>query len=160
MFAALLLAAQLTLAPPPPAATPAPTQTSWYGYQILAVDVLALSAALTFEHPAPLLFALASGPAVHALHGHGQRALFSGLRRTALPVMGIFAGFAACDDDDDDGDDHDYGLECLGPAVGGFVLGVAVAEVWDLAVATDELPLTPIVSANGETTVLGLAGRF
>ena len=161
-FAALLLAAQLAFAPDAGPASPRETG-GWYGYQIVLADAALIGLAIGTENGTPLLGMLATGPIIHALHDKGRSSIaMSLLRRSAFPVGGLLIGVATCDDDDDASSDEEWGgsaFQCLGAGVGGFLVGAAVAEVVDLAVATEDLPM-PIVTYDGQHAMVGFGGRF
>jgi len=85
----------------------APSQVTWYGYQILALDLASVGAfAWASGNDGPsgasegaAVFALATyladGAVVHALHGHSTRAAVSTCLRVVAPVVGALLGAAA-----------------------------------------------------------------
>ena len=90
-------------APSPPA--PAPANTEWYGTPILVSDLasallwsLAAGASTSEGGPVAPLALMASlpyvftSPVVHAVHGHGWRAVGSVVLRLALPTAGVVVG--------------------------------------------------------------------
>jgi len=101
-------------APVPSAPAPAPANTEWYGLPLLVSDLasaalwsLAAGAATSGpNNPAGALVVLGvpgyliTSPIVHAVHGHGWRAVGSVVLRLALPaaggVVGAFVGAETC----------------------------------------------------------------
>ena len=146
-----------------PAAPSPGAETRWYGWQILVADggVAALAAG---THDGKWLFLwIGTGAIVHGAHSHAHLALLSVLARVGLPFLGMLGGAAAsagCQGE----------LCALGDVVAGGVIGIGVAEVLDVATATEDLGSdrphvaargwTPVVGALRSGATLGVVGRF
>lgn len=169
--------------PPPPAAIPlappsmvaprdpAPPAASsqWYGWQILLGDAAVFSVAGLTQNPGIAYGWVGSGAIVHFGHGNVGRGLASAALRAGLPIVGLFAGAASAS-----GCKGDW---CgLGAAVGGGLLGMASAELIDVAVLANEsvptratvraaqhsrgVEVSPVVRAGRSGVGLDLVGRF
>lgn len=129
---------------------PRASSHSWYGMQLLAVDVATV--ALWFAAPSrdlriyPWIAGTAAAPVVHSLAGHPGRGAISVLLRVALPVIGGLAGMALTSDEYND-DPFEGAAE---GAVAGWLTAVLFDDVW-LARGVPESPPAAIlpVSATG-----------
>jgi hypothetical protein len=112
-----------------PAAVPAATKQSWYGYQLMIADAVSLAAVLTwtpFSAAGALLY-LVAPVAMHGSNGQGIMAAASLGLRLILPFMGmlVVASVDSCTSD-----------VCTGGMVAGLGLGMlAAALVDDLGLA-------------------------
>lgn len=143
-------------------ATTTVTERDWYGWEIVAADgaVLGMSVAARDGHIA--LAWLGSGAFVHAAHGHSGRAATSVALRVGLPLGGIALGLASAK--------GCSGELCdLGAAVAGGLVGMGVAEIADVAMATDETTIvvpvrparwTPVASVKSQSATIGFAATF
>jgi hypothetical protein len=164
VLAPALAAAQPGLVPaaPPTVEASAEPATRWYGWQILAIDAAALGVAAASDGEGAelaLTSLVLSGPLVHAFHGHGGRALGSLGLRLGAPIAGAYAMAAMCEAGG--GGDDDWG--CLGEIVLGFGVGAAVAEVYDVYRARDEVGpprFTPSVRVADGGASVGIGGSF
>lgn len=138
-------------------------QDKWYGLQVLGVDAAVFTIAAATRDGADGarigLTWVVTGPAVHAAHGHVDRALGSLGMRIALPIIGAYVGSAA-----------DHCTSCQGDrglVIGGG-LGLVAAEVIDVLSANDEIEvplrrdfvMAPVVRATSSDWSVGLAGQF
>ena len=154
------------------------TQSSWYGWKILLVDIagvsltIASSMLLDDESDAAYwglavteLAVYALGPAiVHLVEGSWGKALGSGAMRLLTPVATGGLGFLIGGGGGCSGDDW-----CLGPAIGatiGVLSGQLLAAIIDIAaLAHKEVPIeepsvAPMVQAGPDGMTVGIVGRW
>ena len=136
-------------------------ETQWYGWQPLVADTAALGLAtqggVNLILPAVGSYVVAA-PVIHLVHGRVGAALGSLAVRIAMPVM-----FGQWLDRDCRGQE-----QCGPEAVGGLVLGMAVAVMIDAtALSWESKPVKPRSTAVMPTAAvtkeglsLGLAGVF
>jgi hypothetical protein len=134
------------------------TERRWYGYQILAIDTLAVTAVLVdgaadwggaAAIPAYFVYVVAP-PSVHSLaHGREGAALGSLGLRLALPIGGAVVAAETCD-----------GGECVASATTGLVLGAALATFIDAGLlAWKDVQIRPLasISPSGVSGALALS---
>lgn len=136
----------------------------WYGSQTLAVDATSIGLVIagarmhSSEWSTLGFFGYAlGGPVVHGFHGHGEKALGSGVMRLGLPFGFGFAGYAATDD----GESMFSGLYGF---VIGSLIGVGTAITLDASVlAWEPRPIEawqPRVSFGRDRALVGATGSF
>lgn len=136
----------------------------WYGAQTLAVDAISIGLVLggararaTEWSTLGILGFVAGGPLVHAFHGHGEKALGSGLMRVGFPVAGGVIGYAAA------ADDQSWTSGLYGFVVGSL-LGVGTAITLDASVLAWEPRRIerwrPNVSLGQDRALVGATGSF
>lgn len=169
------VAPDFALSPSQPAGSelPAPPSKTWYGWQTLGTDgiailsfVLAASTEETVVLPAVGLGAyLLGGPTVHATHGNWGRAAISFGMRAAIPVAtgGLLYAVNSCSDSSSDEGWCDLGAAVA--ALFGGVVGATVASVLDASVVawerTEPTPqIVPTFGVNKSAAWLGVGGRF
>jgi len=143
-------------------AAPAPTESEWYGWQILIADGATLGIAAATEQGELALGWIGTGAVVHTAHGNYGRAVASVGLRVALPLLGASAGAASAQ-----GCTGDF---CgLGEVLVGGLVGMGAAEVIDLVMAKDEHEIapprpsrswTPVASVRHSGATFGIAARF
>src|ERR1019366_8653781 len=168
------MANELPSGPPPPMSpdpTPAPARDKWYGGPILAADLASAamwglaygsatsggSASHGYAIPLAVLASAAyviPSPIVHALHGHGWRAVGGVALRLALPTAGMFVGggvgVATCKPANDPSGHNDCGLDGFFTGVlAGGVVTVLGAMAIDDAVLAWEPPDVPTPAQAG-----------
>ena len=144
---------------PPSPDEPGPRRR-WYGWQTLAVDVSALGIVLATSDSnseasegligAALVGYFVGPPLIHALHGHGGKALGSaGLRLGSAGI--ILAAASTCD-----------GLDCIGTVALSMLTVPAVMAVDSVVIAREDVPegevavwAGPWKSKTGEPGVSG-----
>lgn len=152
--------------PQPPVEPP-----TWYGWQMLAPDALAigvLSIDVASRSRGPsnavglpcLTVFVAAGPIVHAYHGRWGGAAASAAFRILLPLLGTFSGGAQQGDWSNSG------------AARGMIAGMAVASLLDVALAWQPLfqdhdrpaarraAVIPVFTSNPLGSAVGLGGVF
>ncbi len=154
--------------------------TTWYGYQTLGTDGLALlllGAGVAADGDNGEMLAkfsigtyLLGAPLVHVAHDRSTRALGSLALRAGLPLVGYMIGSALEHDEPVcEGDIHDcYYDDSIGESVLGVMAGVAIASIVDAAMLADSAPpkakpqaaWTPSARAMHGGFALGLAGNF
>jgi hypothetical protein len=157
------------------AATP-PPDSHWYGWQILAADLVTLGtlslctsaadAGIDADYCALTVIPWVTGAAAIHWAGHGNplRALVSVALHAGLPLAGAYLGDAArCDGCAEEGDMN---------VLIGVVAGVVFATLLDTAFSIEAVPrapavsrrsgptLTPTLATGGGALGLGLAGTF
>jgi hypothetical protein len=140
----------------------APTESEWYGWQILLADGATFGMAVATKKGELALGWIGTGAAVHGAHKHYGRSVASMGLRVALPIIGASLGASnaqGCTGD----------LCDVGPALAGGLIGMGAAEIVDLVMATDEhevAPLqssktwTPVASVRHSGATFGIAARF
>jgi hypothetical protein len=127
----------------------------WYGYQILILDALAVTAVLVDEAadwggaaaiPAGFLYVVGP-PSMHSLgHDREGAALGSLVLRLSLPIGGAVGAAVSCDGD-----------ECVANAGTGLVLGAALATLIDAGIlGWKDVKVRPTASIS-RTGVFGAA---
>ena len=168
--------------PPPtpyPAGRPAPpssavyvtdplepeTRRSWYGWQILLADaaLVAVGSLGADAAAGAVMVSWFDAPAIHALHGRGDRALLTFGARVGIPLVTILA-IAATMDMDGFAIENEDTLDAI--LVGG-IIAFAAFYIWDVATAhrTVAVPgsaaswrLGAAVTPSGGS--VGVTGRF
>ncbi len=165
---AILVSTAIAYAQPGPAgemplpAAPAPTESEWYGWQMLLADGGTIGLAAASGDGALALGWLGTGATIHAVHHNYGRSVLSVGLRVGLPFI---AGSVAAS-----GAHGCTGNECeLGAAVGGVLIGMGIAEVIDVSMASEEHEVVPRAPSRGWTPVatlrssgatFGIAARF
>lgn len=146
-----------------------PAPKSWYGYEILALDV---PVGFISSRVPDALFAMPlTGPMVHLANGQPGRALGSLALRGGLPLLGAFGLLATahCGGNSEE-------LCGLGQFLVGGLAGFALAEIIDVAVlawkdgadesrpptrAHKSFEIAPSVAASANGAMgFGVVGRF
>ncbi len=165
---------------------PPPPEESWYGWQLLPLDILAVSTLIYATKEGDLRLAglaatvnLASGPLIHLAHGRAETAGGSlGLRAgpaLGAAALGAVVGFLVSPILFAYGAEQSL-LEIMGTAAlylgaYGFVIGAPVVALldaaalgWEVDEDEDEAPAVQIVPSAGRTVdgaaTFGIAGRF
>lgn len=158
-------------------ATPPPVETTSYRAFTMAADGISIASVLgSFVTEGPdgrdtkasntlLVLGLVGGsfatPIIHAVRGHGGRAVASYLIRTGAMTIGGLAGIASasCSSGTDS-----CGLDRIGPGVVG---GLIVASVIDAAFLTDETTerlatstWSPVIAPRHGGGTVGIAAAF
>jgi hypothetical protein len=144
---------------------------TWYGWQILAADtmaigVLSIDVASRSQGPSNavgipcLTVFIAAGPIAHAYHGRWGGVAASAALRILLPLLGTFSGGSQQGDWSNNG------------AAKGLIAGMAVASLLDVALAWQPLfqdhdrpaarrvVVIPVVTSNPLGSAVGLGGVF
>jgi hypothetical protein len=167
--AAIPLAPPSMAAPRDPATSPPAASSEWYGWQILISDAAVFSFAGLTRNPSVAYGWVGGGAIVHLGHGNVGRGVASAVLRIGLPLVGGYLGAASAS-----GCTGDW---CgLGEVVVGGLIGMASAELIDVAVlARDRVPtptaapaaqrshgvdVSPVVRAGRSGFGLDLVGRF
>jgi len=163
------LAPPSMVAPRDPATSPPAAGSQWYGWQILLSDAAVFSVAGFTQNPRIAYGWVGGGAIVHLSHGNVGRGLVSGALRVGLPLVGLYLGAASAR-----GCQGDW---CgFGEAIAGGLIGMASAELIDVALlAHDSAPtpaaaraaqrshgveVSPVVRAGRSGLGLDLVGRF
>ncbi len=163
--------------PPPGTVVPAPDRLkvrplpvargAWYGWQVLAADTAL--AALTAGCLAgggdnvctiPVLGYFVAGPLVHASHDVRNRGVVSLGLRVGFPAVGALVGAALATCPPRESLNFDFcGLDYVGVGfLSGMAAAIAIDGIWAFEDASWQV--TPTLKLTGETTGIGLAGRF
>lgn len=172
VIAAAVLAASVVQAPaargqpgaiPVGPAPPPSVETRWYGWQILAIDVVSGVALAAGDGSAPQGVGVGGlvlgGPVVHLIHGHGGRAAGSLALRLGAPFVGGLLLSSTCG-----AEEYDDGFGCLDEVAVGVLIGASIAVAFDLLQARDEVEvapaIVPAVTVSERGAQLGVVGRF
>lgn len=151
------------------------TKSSWYGWQILSADagsvLLSYGLGVGLASPAAAITGgityLGAGPVIHGVHGNLGAAFGSLGLRTALPVLGTFAGVLA----GGDSRRSDFNFGAIYGGIAGFTVGIATASVIDAvalaheSVAPKPVPVgkvlwRPNLGLNQRGAEVGVSGAF
>jgi hypothetical protein len=154
-LAALLALTILTCAPSawcdddddddPPAAPAPPTESRWYGWQVLLVDAAAVTAgAATQQLPIFLAMYALGPPIVHAGHARLGAAAGSLALRVGLPLVTGGVVYALLDERCGPGSGEWCGLGAVVFGLIGAGAGMITASVIDItAISHDSVPVPP-----------------
>jgi hypothetical protein len=154
-------------------------ERSWYGWQTLLSDAVSVGLMVSAanghadERGSVGAFGYAlGGPIIHLAHGHAGKAGGSLGLRLGAPVVGVLIGFGIDDCERTNGHREDEWCGFEG-AIGGFIVGIALAVLVDAAVIANEdveagvphraetgVRLRPDIRVANNRAQLSLAGSF